>query len=714
MKCPKRPATFVTMLTILLAAGLMTLPSSTLKTVASAAQASSVNEEPADVDIQILDSQPQRAVKVAILSSLHFDSTSVDPASVTFGGMSALRKQGGGVKVSVKDVNEDGHLDLILQFPPDVLNIGAGPTKVSLEALTHAGAGIRGVNCVQPSGEPCGGTIIPVIERNDGARRFKTQSVQAVTFSENFDGVTPPDLPTGWSQTTATDCVNSNPWATSNAGLPTPVADTAPNAAFVNSPNCLSDEYLQSPAIAISGSAATLTFRQNRSMETNFDGGVLEVSTDGGATFQDILAAGGSFATGGYNGTISTNFNNPIGGRQAWTGTSTVFLTTIVNFPASFAGHSVILRFRRATDVTTSRQGWRIDTISVDDVVADCVLTCPANITLSNDPNQCGAVVNYPSPTTTGTCSDVSCSPSSGSFFPIGSTSVTCTAGSTNCSFTVSIQDTQPPTIDCPANVSVGNDPGNCGAVVNYPTATVSDNCPGVVTNCNPPSGSFFPVGTSSVTCTATDAAGNSSSCTFSVAVQDTQPPTINCPANVLVGNDPGNCGAVVNYSPATASDNCPGVVANCNPPSGSFFPVGTTTVTCTATDAAGNSASCTFSVTVNDTEGPVISGASANPSSLWPANHKFVQVTVSYTSADTCAGATTCALSVTSNEPVDSTDDGDTAPDWIVVNDHIVKLRAERSGMGSGRIYTITITCTDASGNSSSTSVTVTVPLSQ
>ena len=106
MKCPKRPATFVTVLTILLAAGLVTLPSSTLKTVASAAQASSVNEEPADVDIQILDSQPQRAVKVAILSNLRFDSTSVDPASVTFGGMSALRKQGGGVKVSVKDVND--------------------------------------------------------------------------------------------------------------------------------------------------------------------------------------------------------------------------------------------------------------------------------------------------------------------------------------------------------------------------------------------------------------------------------------------------------------------------------------------------------------------------------------------------------------------------------------------------------------------------------
>ena len=254
--CPKRSATFVTILTILLAAGMITLPSSTLKTVASAAQASPDNEEPADVDIQILESQPQRAVKVAILSNLHFDSTSVDPASVTFaGGMSALRKQGGGFKVSVKDVNMDGHFDLILQFPPNVLNSGAGPTKVTLDALTYSGAGIRGINCVQASGEPCGGTNIPVIDRKEGAGRFKTQSVQAITFSENFDGVTPPILPTGWSQTTTIDCVNSNPWATSNAGLPTPVADTAPNAAFVNSPNCLSDEFLQSPAIPRNGSS---------------------------------------------------------------------------------------------------------------------------------------------------------------------------------------------------------------------------------------------------------------------------------------------------------------------------------------------------------------------------------------------------------------------------------------------------------------------------
>ena len=546
------------MLTLLLAAGFITLPSSILSSVSSAAKAPSDDAGPADVDIQILSSKPRRAVKVAVLSSPHFDATSVDPASVTLAGFSAIRNQGGGFKVSVKDVNDDGRLDLMLEFPSNVLNVGAGPTKVSLEGMTYAGTGIRGGNCLQPSGEPCGGTIIPVTgsETIEGGRRKKGISTQAITFSENFDGVTPPALPSGWSAITATDCANSNPWATSNAGTPSPPADTLPNAAFVNDPNCISDERLHSPPISINGSAATLTFRQNRNMENIFDGGVLEVSTNGGTTFTDIIAAGGSFAVGGYNGTISVNFGSPIGGRQAWTGNSAGFVTTTVNFPASFAGQTIILRWRRATDSSVSGQGWRVDTISIDDVADNCIVTCPANVTQANDPGQCGALVNYPAPTTTGDCGTVNCSPTSGSFFPVGTTTVTCTS-------------------------SVG-------------------------------------------------------------------------------------------------------------------------------------SSTCTFTVTVNDEEGPVISGAAASPSVLWPPNHKMVDVTVSYTSSDNCPGATTCSLSVTSNEPVNGTGDGDKAPDWVVVDSNHVQLRAERAGGGTGRIYTITITCTDAAGNSSSTTVTVTVPHSQ
>jgi hypothetical protein len=140
-------------------------------------------------------------------------------------------------------------------------------------------------------------------------------------------------------------------------------------------------------------------------------------------------------------------------------------------------------------------------------------------------------------------------------------------------------------------------------------------------------------------------------------------------------------------------------------------FPVGVTTVIATATNSVGT-ATCSFTVTVNDTEGPAIHNLAANPASLWPPNHKMKDVEVSYTSTDNCLGATTCVVTVSSNEPVNGSDDGDTAPDWLITDNHHIKLRAERSGSGTGRIYTITTTCRDQNGNSSSSSTTVTVPL--
>jgi hypothetical protein len=118
----------------------------------------------------------------------------------------------------------------------------------------------------------------------------------------------------------------------------------------------------------------------------------------------------------------------------------------------------------------------------------------------------------------------------------------------------------------------------------------------------------------------------------------------------------------------------------------------------------------------VKDMEAPVITGASANPSSLWSPNHKMVDVTVSYSVTDNCdpSSAITCTLSVSSNEPINGTGDGDTAPDWEIVDAHHVRLRSERAGNGNGRIYTITITCTDSAGNRSSQTVTVRVPHDQ
>jgi len=110
----------------------------------------------------------------------------------------------------------------------------------------------------------------------------------------------------------------------------------------------------------------------------------------------------------------------------------------------------------------------------------------------------------------------------------------------------------------------------------------------------------------------------------------------------------------------------------------------------------------------------PSITNASAGPNVLWPPNHHMVDVTITYDAAGCTGAAIECSLSVSSNEPVNDVGDGNTSPDWEVVDATQVRLRAERSGPGTGRIYTITITCTDALGQTTTQAVEVTVPHDQ
>lgn len=189
---------------------------------------------------------------------------------------------------------------------------------------------------------------------------------------------------------------------------------------------------------------------------------------------------------------------------------------------------------------------------------------------------------------------------------------------------------------------------------------------------------------------------------------------SLTCPSPITQGNDPNLCSALVTFASPTVVGSC-GTVA-CAPPSGSIFPVGTTTDVCTATTQASTTTTCNFPITVQDVQPPVVTGAAVSTSVLSPPNHQMVDVTVSYSTADNCSlpSAISCSLSVASNEPINGLGDGDQTPDWTIVDNHHVKLRAERSGTGTGRIYTITITCTDQAGRSSSQAVTVNVPHSQ
>ena len=190
------------------------------------------------------------------------------------------------------------------------------------------------------------------------------------TMQESFDFQTPPALPPEWL---ATNAQGPPPvWGTSNSGVPVPPADTLPNAAFIDDPAVVSDKRLDSFQFSLfEGTSADLTFRQNFNLEASkvdpnlgFDGGVLEISFDGGNTFQDILEAGGFFVMGGYNRTISTDRGSPIAGRQAWSGDSEGFITTVVSVP-NIPPKPIRLRWRMASDSTGAGEGWRVDTVNV-------------------------------------------------------------------------------------------------------------------------------------------------------------------------------------------------------------------------------------------------------------------------------------------------------------------------------------------------------------
>jgi hypothetical protein len=136
---------------------------------------------------------------------------------------------------------------------------------------------------------------------------------------------------------------------------------------------------------------------------------------------------------------------------------------------------------------------------------------------------------------------------------------------------------------------------GNCGT----PPVTVSESTNG---------GAGSPASPLVITrtYTATDGAGLTASASQTITVIDNTQPTINCPANITVNAPMGTCSAAVSFT-VTASDNCSVPTVVTSKVSGSVFPLGTTTVVATATDAAGNSRNCSFTVTVKDVGAPVI-----------------------------------------------------------------------------------------------------------
>ncbi|WP_158263782.1 PxKF domain-containing protein [Deinococcus arcticus] len=166
-------------------------------------------------------------------------------------------------------------------------------------------------------------------------------------------------------------------------------------------------------------------------------------------------------------------------------------------------------------------------------------------------------------------------------------------------SVTIQVPANTPPTLTLPGAQSA-EATSAAGAAVPY-SASATDAEDGALSPvCTPASGSTFALGTTTVTCTVEDSGGLSASGTFTVTVADTTPPTLAPSPDLSVTPAPGQFSAPVNYPLPTASDVVdPSVVVACAPPSGSAFTLGSTTVTCTATDAAGNAAQSSFTVQV-------------------------------------------------------------------------------------------------------------------
>lgn len=233
----------------------------------------------------------------------------------------------------------------------------------------------------------CGDQIALTLQLTDGKEDLGTVEIPIQTgrinnvLTENFDSVTSPDLPNGWTTSFEGDREN---WTTSAERF-----ESSPNAAFSPAPRLIGVNQIVSPVVQITSPNAELRFRNWYELETTFlrnrvfDGAVLEIKI-GSNDWQDILDAGGIFLEGGYNdGLIDMCCSNPLVGRRAWSGRSGIepestFINSSVRLPANAAGNDVQFRWRVATDNGTFKEGQYIDDITVSDgFVCDCI-TAPS------------------------------------------------------------------------------------------------------------------------------------------------------------------------------------------------------------------------------------------------------------------------------------------------------------------------------------------------
>jgi len=445
-------------------------------------------------------------------------------------------------------------------------------------------------------------------------------------------------------------------------------------------------------------------------------------------TFVDFQQVSGPTFTctnpaAGSTGTTSCTISSLV-----WPGTDAVFLATYqVN--SGTATNTLIVNTASLTSTTNDQNTFNNTTSEVATVVGatgtSCTFDCPANI-VATATSSSGAVVSFASAINlNGDCGAISASPASGSLFPVGTTTVNVSSGAgASCSFTVTVVNTPAPTISCPADkFATADSSGTATVAVGTPSTTPStdvtvvgrrsDDTPAVYDQdgnlVTPevivPLTDPYPIGTTGITWTVTDQYGRTATCTQRILVHatcasDTSPPTITAPADITVGTGPNSttCGVVLDdeLGQASATDDCSATISTSGIPAGNLFPVGTTTVTYTATDGAGHTASAVQHVTVFDNTPPVIAA---------PAD-------ASYTCLEQvpAADASQATRGVVLDENGNPLPPG---PPFDNCGTPTVTVSESASGAGtsaSPRVITRTFTATDSHSNSASSVQTITV----
>ncbi len=371
----------------------------------------------------------------------------------------------------------------------------------------------------------------------------------------------------------------------------------------------------------------------------------------------------------------------------------------------STASPLVITRVFMARDAANNSNS-ATQTITVIDSTPPTLSAPPAvNITTGAGATACGAIVSdatLGTATANDNCGSATITRSgvpAGNFFPVGTTTLTYTANdghgnSATATQTVTVVDNTPPTITAPPNVNAATGAGAtaCSAVISDATlgaAAANDNCTVNVTRSGVPAGNVFPLGTTTITYTATDGSGNTATATQQVSVVDNTPPTITAPpaVNAATGAGATACGTVVSEAAlgaATASDNCgSATITRSGVPAGNLFPVGTTTVTYTANDGHGNTATATQTVTVVDNTPPVVS----------------------------CPTGTTAPANASCQAAIPNVLGDVIASDNCMAAGALLKTQSPAAGtLVSLGAQTITVSVTDAAGNSASCTTTFTV----